>query len=260
MRAKPFVTVILLAGGFWQACAKKENKNSELSSISQVVSSEAELPSCSGETVSQVYWVETEEKFMVCNGAKFVEVKGEKGDKGDTGTTGPTGPAGSPANSGVWLFDSDGQAIGVMVDSSRGLVLFPNGGMTRINLVTGAYNYPVALGTQGNLVDAPGEQVQCYFTEPACGGTCYQLKFGNVQKTLKGAVYKSGNSYYEATGAETLVQNIVIKSSDNTGTGACDDFADATVDGYPIAKLYSLPDGITLPLKTPISFGFKTEE
>jgi hypothetical protein len=266
MRAKPFVAVMILTGMTVFSCAKKENNETDLASISKVASSDAELPPCTNELISQVYWVEEGSKFVICNGSKYVEIKGEQGDKGETGdkgesgSKGETGPAGSPANSGIWVFDADGKALGVLVDVDRSLVLLSNGGLTRINFATGAYAYGVAMDAQGGLLQSPTKQVECFFTEADCSGTCYQIKYDGVDKTIKGTVYYAGSSYYQSTGAETLVAGAVMKSSINVASGMCANFADSPIDAYPITKLYSLPDGVSFPLKTPLSFGFKTEE
>lgn len=266
MRAIPSVIVMLLTALTVVSCAKKENKETELAAISKVASSDAALPPCTNELISQVYWVEDTGTFVVCNGTKFVEIKGEKGDtgeqgeQGEPGAKGDSGPAGSPANSGVWVFDADDKAIGVLVDVDRGLILLSNGGLTRINLATGAYAYGVAMDAQGGLLQSPAKLLECYFTEPSCGGSCYQVKYDGIDKTIKGTIYYTGASYFQSTGAEALVTNIVVKSSINVTTGLCANIADTTVDAYPITKIYSLPNGVSFPLKTPLSFGFKTEE
>lgn len=249
---------LTLVGIFSTACAKKDNKENELEKITTVVASYGELPACSPEAVAQVFWVEDQEKLYVCNGKTFAEIKGEQGDKGDKGDAGSIGPAGSPANSAVWLFDADGKTIGVMVDATMGLVLFTNGGLAKINLSNGEYNYPIGIAADGSLVAGTGNSLQCYYSEAGCAGTCYQLK-GNVVKPLKGAVYKTGSSYFVASGAEELVPNVVFKSNDDAA-GGCNAIANVPLDAFPITTIYAFPEGISLPLKTPLSFGFKTEE
>lgn len=253
--ANHLFTCLALMGIISTACAKKDEKEDELEKLTTVVASYSQLPACSAESVAQVYWVEDQEKLYVCNGKTFAEIVGEKGDKGDTGST---GPAGSPANSAVWLYDGDGKTIGVMVDATTGLVLFTNGGLTKINLSNGEYNYPVGIAADGSLVEGTGNSLQCYYSETGCTGTCYQLK-GTVVKPLKGAVYKTGSSYFVATGAEDLVANVVFKSNDDAA-GGCSAIGNVPLDAFPITKIYAFPEGITLPLKTPLSFGFKTEE
>ncbi|HYX37798.1 MAG TPA: collagen-like protein [Oligoflexus sp.] len=235
------------------SCAKKDKKDSELESLTQIVATTSALPTCSRETMSQVYWVEEQSKIFVCNGSTFVEIAGAKGEQGEKGEDGETGPEGSPANSGVWVFDKDGKAIGVLMDARLGLILFTNGGFARINLQTGAYAVPVVL--DGGTMTSSSNLV-CRFTDISCAGTCYM-----EEAVPRGAVMRTSvSTFVVANGDEELVTGLTTKRFGDPNGTTCHDLGDFPLDGYAITKPYSFPEGITLPLKTPLSFGFKTEE
>ncbi len=258
MRAIHLVTSVLVTGVWLVSCAKKENNESALASITTAVATASELPACSPESTAQVYWVEDQSKLFVCNGATFVEIKGDKGEqgeKGDTGDTGTTGPAGSPANSGVWVFDKNSKPIGVLMDAGLGLIMFTNGAFARIDLNTGNYKLPVYITGNGVMDVSPNIYV-CAMTEVTCGGTCYTDKL-----TPRGTIMRTAAStYFVATGDEQLVNGAIVRGGSNPD-GTCSDLGgDTPFNGYPINKVYAFPEGITLPLQTPLSFGFKTEE
>lgn len=253
--ANHLFTSAFLAGGLLISCAKKENNESALASVTTVVATANELPVCTPETTAQVYWVEEQSKLVVCNGSSFVEIKGEKGDQGEQGEKGSTGAAGSPANSGVWVFDKDSKPVGVLMDAGMGLIMFTNGAFARIDLNTGNYKLPVYVTGNGVMDVSPNLYV-CAMTEATCGGTCYTDKL-----TPRGMIMRTSSStYFVATGDEQLVNGATVRGGSNPD-GSCTDLGgDTPFNGYPINKPYAFPEGISLPLKTPLSFGFKTEE
>jgi hypothetical protein len=252
--ANHLLTSILVTAGLLNACAKKENTESELSSLSSVVATSTELPECTSDMTARVYWVEDQQKMVVCNGKAFVEIVGEKGDQGDKGENGSAGPAGSPANSGVWVFDGDSKPIGVVMDGSLGLILFTNGAFARIDLNTGDYLLPVH-STNGVLAVTPSPYA-CEMTASDCSGTCYSEKI-----TPRGAIMRaSPTTFYVATGTEAIVNNATVRAGYKPD-GTCTDYlGPVQINAYAFTTIYAFPDGITLPLKTPLSFGFKTEE
>jgi hypothetical protein len=209
---------------------------------------------------ARVYWVEDQQKMLVCNGTGFVEItgakgdQGERGEKGDNGDNGNTGPAGSPANSGVWVFDGDSKPIGVLMDGSLGLILFTNGAFARIDLNTGDYLLPVH-STNGVLAVTPSPYA-CEMTASDCSGTCYSEKV-----TPRGAIMRaSPTTFYVATGTETLVNNATVRAGYKPDATCTDYLGPVQINAYAFTTIYAFPEGISLPLKTPLSFGFKTEE
>ncbi len=253
----------LLAVASMVACSKKESKSEDLkASFGQVVPTAGDLPECTTDLTSHIFWVEAESKFVICNGTGFADFKGQQGPTGDkgndgtTGATGETGPAGSEANSGVWLYDGNDKLIGLVIDTSKPLVLLENGGLMRINLKTGAYLSAVAISETGSLSD---ETAQCYTTAADCNSACYQLEYnGNIHlNPIKGSIYNKRGVFYMATGREILGSNIPLQGRDNPG-GICDDLGAPQVgDAYPITTLYSLPEGISFPLTLPLYLGKK---
>lgn len=256
MRASLIATTILVGSGLL-SCAKKSKDEDKLSEVSTTVAVAADLPVCSAESLSQVFWIESEAKFVVCNGTAFVDVKGEKGEKGEAGK------AGSAANSGVWVFDADLKSVALLVDPSRALVLFSNGGVGRINLNTGGYSSAPAISDRGSVIDGTdtNEFIHCLYSDASCSGTCYQMKgsFGTVEKTIKGAIYRGAAGYLIASGIEDPVSGFNPVAKINPISGACEAFGlTGPMDAYPITKIYTFPEDITLPLRTPLSFGVKS--
>ncbi len=255
--ANHFVILAIVTGSWLTSCAKTEKKDGELASLTNVVTSAKQLPTCSSETISQVYWVEEQDKLYVCNGSTFVEIQGEKGEQGEQGETGSQGPAGSPANSGVWVFDKDSKAIGVLMDARLGLVLFTNGSFASINLATGDFGIRPTFTTDGAMETSQQTTISCSTVASSCAGSCYIY-----DRAPRGTIIRTGAStYVVATGEEQRVLSGLTEKSQVDLDGTCRDVADdSTLTGYAITKAYALPTGITLPLKTPLSFGFKTEE
>jgi hypothetical protein len=259
MRAANHLTItILLLGLSMISCAKKE-KESELSAITTVVTSAQELPECTGATTGQVYWVEEQEKLFVCNGKKFLEVagsQGERGEKGDAGDAGSTGPAGSPANSGVWVFDKNGKTIGVLMDATLGIILFTNGAFAGFDLSTGEYYLPIVLSNGKLSTDEQNLPYASAWTDVSCTGTAYISA-----PAPKGSIIRTAaNGFLVANGDELEVVGVMTWSTTESDGSCNDPGTDVQMNGYPITKPYTLPDGITLPLQTPLSFGFKTED
>ncbi len=251
--ANHLLTIAIVFSGGLISCAKKENNENQLSGVTTPVATASALPACSPETLAQVYWVEEQEKLVVCNGSTFVEITGAKGEQGDKGEQGNTGPAGSPANSGVWVFDKNSKPVGVLMDARLGLILFTNGAFARINLQTGEYALPAILDS--GTINAAASFV-CRFTETSCTGTCY------IEDVIpKGSIIRTSTStFVVANGDEQIVNGLTAKRFGSVDGSTCTDLGDVPMNAYPITKPYSFPDGISIPLQTPLSFGFKTEE
>lgn len=259
--------ILALAMIFSIACSKTKKAEDTKPITNLVVESESQLPECTAETLSQMFWIQDQSKFVMCDGANFVEIKGtvgetgEKGGTGDTGATGATGSAGTPANSGVWIFDKNNKVIALLVDSSKSIALFSNGGLMALNFFTGTHSSPVALDQTGGSFDI-GAAATCIHAASDCSDTCYQLNdagSGILLAPVKGSVFKSGSSYYTVTGSETKATGLNLNYYYNKTTKVCDSLGSPITEGWAITTLYSFPEGISLPLQVPLSFGTKTE-
>jgi len=255
-----FTGSILLSLTF--SCSKKESSSNEKTDeFSRVVATEADLSTCTADTASQVYWIELEKKFVLCDGSSFIEIKGvsgEKGEVGSTGAIGSTGPAGSPANSGVWVFDSAKKAVALLMDSSRSILLFSNDAFMSINLSTGQYLSPLAFSSSLGNIAAKSEVglVTCSYLTNDCSGICYLASFAGEFSPIKGSVFKNGSSLYIASGSEEVVSSLNFESYFRYSDNTCNILANPS-SGYPITTLYSFPEVISLPLSRPLSFGPK---
>jgi hypothetical protein len=250
-----FLSVMIL-GCNKETGTETEEEKSNPQSLGRTVKTAVELPACTGDLLSQLFWVEDIQAFKLCNGEQFVEVsiKGATGAEGKEGPAGPAGPKGSAANSGVWVFDANGKVVGLQLSK---LVLLSNEGLMNINFSTGAYLDTAALNSTTGQIEE--HEAFCSFTSVDCSGQCYQEAqidgFLDNLTPLRNAVYFTGTSYFIATGSETAVP---VSLQSNYRNGACTTTGGGN-SGYPITKIYSLPSDVTLPIPLPMYFGLKTE-
>lgn len=169
---------------------------------------------------------------------------GATGAAGATGSTGATGPAGLGAI-GAYLA-SNNTYVGT---SFYGLnsIMFPSGALGDFNFATGAYRSTYAYyNSAGTPTTAPA---YCGFVSNDCSGTCYAENLsGTVTGTIKGTLFYTGAAFFKATGAETNVGALTIRSAYQNG--ACSNaFGSVVISAnYAVTTGWALPTGLAMPL------------
>ncbi len=225
----------------------------------------SELPTCDGSVTNYIYFVINDQSFQMCDGEEYIAIdirgatgsKGEQGEKGAQGAQGEigiTGVAGEDASS-VKLFTGDDVAMGTIFNiGDEPYTVLSNNGIAMFNMATGQYIQSVAFDnnqSKGKLY--PNINATCRFQSADCSGTCYLANNDANITPLKNAAFYTGSAWFIATGNETDVGSQVYDSYFYNGICIVNN---ATIDhGYAITTDYELPEGLTIPLSTPLYAG-----
>lgn len=169
-------------------------------------------------------------------------IQGATGATGAAGATGATGPAGLGAI-GVYLA-SGNTYVGTGFYGLNS-VMFPSGALGDFNFASGTYRNTYAYySSSGVPTTAPA---YCGFISNDCSGTCYAENLaGTLTGTMKGALFYTGTAFFKATGTETNVGSLTIRSAYQNGV--CSAWNIVTSVNYAVTTGWALPTGLAMPL------------
>ena len=254
----------------------EKGADSPYTPYSQVLLSFSDLPDCNEKHKNSLTYVYDEKVFYVCDEGKEwkeIEIAGDKGDKGDKGDSGDTGPAGSQgvagekgekgdtgatggsgsgvASSPYIVFDGNGSELGMLLgiaSNSAFDIAFSDGGYGIFD-TDGTANSSGGRCNNGNCRNGDNS---CYYTANDCSGDCYIWK----QPLKNSIVVHTTNSFFKATGLETVSANFSYSSSWDVPGNVCSSaYAGTLTNAYKITNDYSFPAGVSYPFTSTLYIG-----